>query len=350
MLRHCLSPFKRNIHNFNRTNLIHSHFTRNGSTLIVGEHSNGSLTDSTKSCITAASEIPNNESINILISGSNCESIATEASKLCNINKVIYCDNSLYSSFGLSENHSNLICSVIEKYSFTHILAGISSYTKDVIPRCAGILDISQISDCMKIIDENTFQRGIYAGNAICNVQSNENIKLITIRPTSFDSDINTTNTQCEIEIYSPSDEFNGKQFITDEITKSSGPSLTSASAVISGGRGMKNSENFKMLRDMCELIPDCAMGASRAAVDAGYVGNDLQVGQTGKCVAPNVYIAVGISGAIQHIAGMKDSKLIIAINNDPEAPIFSIADYGYCADLFDAVPKLTDMLKGNAK
>eukprot|EP00483_Globobulimina_turgida_P002905 UN02910 len=256
MLRKWLSPLKRNI--INNNNLIHSHFNRYGSTLIVGEHSNGILSDTTKSCITAASQINNNDSINVLISGLNCENIANDTSKLKNVNKVIYCDNPLYSSFGLTENMSNLICSVIQKYSFTHVLAGISSFTKDVLPRCAGMLDLSQISDCIKIIDENTFQRTIYAGNAVCNVKSNETIKLITIRPTSFDCNIECVGAGAEaiIEPFEEAlDAFGGKQFINDELTTSSGPSLTSASAVISGGRGLKNGENFNMLRGICELI-----------------------------------------------------------------------------------------------
>jgi len=308
------------------------------------------ISDQTKSCITAASQIPNNESINILLSGSDCQNAANDASKLQGIDKVIYCNDDLYASNGLTENIANLICSVIQKNSFSHILAGISSFSKDVIPRCAGILDVSQISDCTQIIDENTFERAIYAGNAICNVSSKENIKLLTIRPTAFDSNIDVSNNDAIIESVESAQPFEFKQFLADEIKASLGPSLTSASAVVSGGRGMKNGENFEMLKTLCDLIPDCAMGASRAAVDAGYVGNDLQVGQTGKCVAPNLYLAVGISGAIQHIAGMKDSKLIMAINNDPEAPIFSIADYGLNADLFDAVPKLTEMLSKEAK
>ena len=347
MLRKCVSPIRRNLSGFNTTNT----FNRYASTLIVGEHSNGVLSDTTKSCITAASQVPNNESINILLSGSDCQNAASDAAKLQGVTKVIYCSDDLYASNGLTENIANLICSVIRQYSFSHVFAGISSFSKDVMPRCAGILDISQISDCTQIIDEITFERAIYAGNAICNVSSKEDIKLVTIRPTAFDSNIAaSTGGDAVIESVQSAQAFDAKQFLSDEIKDKSGPSLTSASAVVSGGRGMKNGENFAMLKDLCDLIPDCAMGASRAAVDAGYVGNDLQVGQTGKCVAPNLYLAVGISGAIQHIAGMKDSKVIMAINNDPEAPIFSIADYGLNADLFDAVPKLTEMLKKEAK
>lgn len=348
MLRKFAAPLRKNI------NALHSNrFTaisqRYGSTLIVGEHSNGVLNDSTKSCITAATQINNNESINVLLSGTSCESVANDTAKLSNVDKVIYCDDALYESNGLTENIANLICNVIEQHGFTHVLAGISSFTKDVMPRCAGIMDISQISDCTKIVDEDTFERAIYAGNAVCNVKSKEAVKLVTIRPTAFDSNVES-NGSGSVEKHAAVDAFNGKQFMADEVTANTGPSLTSATAVVSGGRGMKNGDNFEMLRNLCSLIPDCAMGASRAAVDAGFVGNDLQVGQTGKCVAPNVYLAVGISGAIQHIAGMKDSKVIMAINNDPEAPIFSIADYGLCADLFDAVPKLAEMLQGNAK
>lgn len=330
--------------------LINTHFNRYGSTLIIGEHSNGSLIDATKSCITAASQINNNESINVLIAGSNCEDVVNDTAKLQGVDKVLYCDDELYSSNGLTENISNLICSVIQNNAFSHVLAGISSFSKDVIPRCAGMMDISQISDCTKIIDENTFERSIYAGNAVCNVLSKEAIKLITIRPTSFNSNIEIMDKTASIEKVDSAEPFLAKQFIADELAMSSGPSLTSATSVVSGGRGMKNGENFEMLRVLRDLLPDAAMGASRAAVDAGFVGNDLQVGQTGKCVAPNLYVAVGISGAIQHIAGMKDSKLIVAINNDPEAPIFSIADYGLVADLFDAVPKLTEMLQKEAK
>lgn len=349
MFKNCVNPLRRSLHNISPQ--LSTLSNRYASTLIVGEISNGALSDQSKSCITAASSITNNESISVLLMGKDCESVASQTAKLNNINKVIYCDSDLYSSYGLTENIANLITSVINKYSPSHVLAGISTFSKDVIPRCAGILDLSQISDCTGIIDENTFERAIYAGNAICNVKSNEKIKLLTVRPTSFDSNVDEGGS-AEIEKFDAAEAFAGKSFIADELTASSGPSLTSASAVVSGGRGMKNGENFDMLRKLCELIPDCAMGASRAAVDAGYVGNDLQVGQTGKVVAPNLYLAVGISGAIQHIAGMKDSKLIMAINNDPEAPIFSIADYGLNADLFEAVPKLTQMLEesGNAK
>ena len=352
MLKNCVNPLRRSLHNINNSKhrSLHRHLHRYGSSLIVGEINNGILSDQTKSCITAAQQINNNESTNILLCGPDSESVAQEASKLNNISKVIYCDSDLYSSYGLTENIANLITSVVKKYEFSHVLAGISTFSKDVMPRCAGILDISQISDCTNIIDENTFERAIYAGNAICNVKSNENIKLMTIRPTSFDSNIDSSGSGGTIEKFDAAESFGGKEFIADELTASSGPSLTSATAVVSGGRGMKNGENFEMLRKLCEIIPDCAMGASRAAVDAGFVGNDLQVGQTGKVVAPNIYLAVGISGAIQHIAGMKDSKLIMAINNDPEAPIFSIADYGLVADLFEAVPKLTEMLSKNAK
>jgi len=344
MLRKLTNPIQRNLSH------LHRHSNRYASTLIIGEHTNGILSDQSKSCITAASQIPNNDSINILLSGSDCQTAANDASKLQGVDKVFYCDNDLYSSNGLSENMANLICDVIQANKFSHILAGISSFSKDVMPRCAGILDISQISDCTQIINEHTFERAIYAGNAICNVSSKEDIKLLTIRPTSFDANIAVSDNQATIESVDAAAPFANKEFISDEIKASSGPSLTSASAVVSGGRGMKNGENFAMLEQLCELIPDCAMGASRAAVDAGFVGNDLQVGQTGKCVAPSLYLAVGISGAIQHIAGMKDSKMIMAINNDPEAPIFSIADYGLNADLFDAVPKLTAMLEKEAK
>eukprot|EP01083_Nonionella_stella_P028969 79860_1 len=351
MWKRCLSrSFTRNSPSFSN-NSLHHRLHRHASSLIIGEHTDGLLSDATKACISAASQIANNESIHVLLSGSSCAAVANDTAKLNNVNNVIYCDNELYSSTGLTENISNLICSVIQKYSFSHVLGGISSFTKDVMPRCAGILDISQISDCTKIIDEDTFERAIYAGNAVCNVKSKEEIKLITIRPTSFDTNIESSeDNQATIETYDAVDAFIGKQFIADELAASSGPSLTSATSVVSGGRGMKSGENFDMLRTLCELIPDCAMGASRAAVDAGYVGNDLQVGQTGKCVAPNLYIAIGISGAIQHVAGMKDSKLIVAINNDPEAAIFSIADYGLVADLFDVVPKLTDMLNKATK
>ena len=348
MLRSLATPLRKNISSFH-ANRFNSISQRYGSTLIVGEHSNGALSDATKSCITAATQIPNNDSISVLLEGASSESVANDTAKLSNVDKVIYCDDALYASNGLTENIANLICSVVEQHGYSHVLAGISSFTKDVMPRCAGIMDISQISDCTKIVDEDTFERAIYAGNAVCNVKSKEAVKLVTIRPTAFDSNIES-NGSGSVEKHEHADAFSGKQFIADEVTTNAGPSLTSAGAVVSGGRGMKNGENFEMLRNLCSLIPDCAMGASRAAVDAGFVGNDLQVGQTGKCVAPNVYLAVGISGAIQHIAGMKDSKVIMAINNDPEAPIFSIADYGLCADLFDAVPKLTEMLQKNAK
>jgi len=348
MLRKFVSPLRSNI-NALKANRFTSISQRYGSTLIVGEHSNGALIDATKSCITAASQINGNDSISMLLTGTDSESVAKEAAKLSNIDKVLYSDDALYASNGLTENIADLICSVAKEHGFTHILSGISSFSKDVMPRCAGILDISQISDCSNIIDQDTFERAIYAGNAVCSVRSKEAVKLITIRPTAFDANVEA-NGSGAVEKCGVAEQFPGKQFLGDEVASTSGPSLTSAGAVVSGGRGMKNAENFEMLRNLCSIIPDCAMGASRAAVDAGFVGNDLQVGQTGKCVAPQMYLAVGISGAIQHIAGMKDSKIIMAINNDPEAPIFSIADYGLCADLFEAVPKLTDMLQTNAK
>ena len=239
----------------------------------------------------------------------------------------------------LAENVAPLVVSLAGEY--THVLAPATSNGKNIMPRVAALLDVSQVSDITAVVDSNTFERPIYAGNAIATVQSSDAKKVLTIRPTAYKL-ADTSDTGCEVEKINPENIPNISEYISEELTKSDRPELTSAKIIISGGRGMQNGENFELLDKVAAKL-GAAVGASRAAVDAGFVPNDYQVGQTGKVVAPELYIAVGISGAIQHLAGMKDSKVIVAINKDEDAPIFQVADYGLVGDLFEAVPELTD-------
>ena len=308
------------------------------SILLIAEHNNSNLKSFTLNTITAASKI--NKEIHILVAGSKCENVAKELSLIPLVKKVLYCDSPNYENF-LAENLTPLIIKLSEPYS--HIIASANTFGKNFMPRVAALLDISQISDVIKINSDEEFLRPIYAGNAFATVKSNDKKKCITIRPTSFDP-APTTGGSASIEKVQAVNIPNISKFIKREETKSERPELGTARVVVSGGRGMQSSENFKLINSIADKL-NAAVGASRAAVDAGYIGNDHQVGQTGKVVVPDLYIAVGISGAIQHLAGMKESKVIVAINKDGEAPIFSIADYGLEADLFEALPQFLEEL-----
>jgi len=269
--------------------------------------------------------------------GSSCEDLANKIVNIQNVKKVIVVDGPQYQN-PIAENIAPIIISLSDNYS--HILAPATTFGKNIMPRVAAILDIAQISDIIKVESKDTFVRPIYAGNALATVQSTDEKKIITVRPTSFEQAL-TEGGSGEIEKITFDTEKNIVEFIGREESKSDRPELGTARVVISGGRGLQSAENFSMLNEIADKL-NAAIGASRAAVDAGYVGNDYQVGQTGKVVVPDLYIAVGISGAIQHLAGMKESKIIVAINKDEEAPIFNVADYGLCADLFEALPQFS--------
>lgn len=327
-----------------RTLRINNRFislARYESTLVIAEHNNEALSPITCNALTAAKKI--GEDITVLVAGIKCDTVAQSVSKVNGVSKVVVADNDAFKGF-LSEALTPLIIAMQKQHNFTHILAGATAFGKALLPRVAAKLDVSPISDIIGVKAPDTFVRTIYAGNAIQTVKSKDNVKVISIRGTSFEAaPLEGGSAKCE---NAPSGDYksNVSEFVKQELSKSDRPELTSAKVVISGGRGMKSGENFKLLYTLADKL-NAAVGASRAAVDAGYVPNDLQVGQTGKIVAPDLYIAVGISGAIQHLAGMKDSKTIVAINKDPEAPIFQVADYGLVADLFKAVPELTEKL-----
>jgi electron transfer flavoprotein alpha subunit len=308
------------------------------SILVIAEHDNQELKSSTLNVVTAGQAL--GSEIDILVAGSDCSSVAESATKIPSINKVLMADSEAYKNC-LAENVGSLIGNIGTNY--THILAAATSNGKNCLPRAAALLDVAQISDISAVVSEDTFERPIYAGNCIATVQSSDSIKVITVRTTSFDSSESEGGT-ASVETISENTDLGVSSFVKEEVAESDRPELTSADIVISGGRGMQNGENFSLLEGIADKL-GAAIGASRAAVDSGFVPNDMQVGQTGKIVAPNLYIAVGISGAIQHLAGMKDSKVIVAINKDEEAPIFQIADYGLVADLFEALPELESKL-----
>ena len=301
--------------------------------LVIAEHDNLELNGSTLNTITAATELG---SVTLLIAGSNCTKVANSAANLLGVSKVLLVDDTKYVN-ALAEVLAPLILSLASDY--THILASATTFGKNLLPRVAAILDVQQISEITAIHDIQTFDRPVYAGNAIATVKSTDPIKVLTVRSTAFEA-ANRGEANAEIVQVDATENPNQSEFINTQLSKSDRPELTQASIVISGGRGMQNGENFTMLEKVADIL-GAAVGASRAAVDSGFVPNDYQVGQTGKIVAPDLYIAVGISGAIQHLAGMKDSKVIVAINKDEEAPIFQIADYGVVADLFEAIPEL---------
>ena len=304
------------------------------SILVIAEHDNNNLKGATLNTVAAAKEL--GSEITLLVAGSDVASVTSEAQQLNGVTKILACDDNLYQN-SLAEELSNLVVSLAG--SFSYILAPATTFGKNLLPRISAILDVQQISDIISVESEDTFKRPIYAGSCIATVKSNDSVKLITVRTTAFDP-VSTDNNGVEVETIQTVDAVNISEFVSEELAKSDRPELTSANIVISGGRGMQSGDNFHLLDSIADKL-GAAVGASRAAVDAGFVPNDYQVGQTGKIVAPDLYIAVGISGAIQHLAGMKDSKVIVAINKDEDAPIFQVADYGLVSDLFNALPEL---------
>ena len=308
------------------------------SILILADHDNGQLAAATLNTVTAATEIGGD--IHILVAGDSSGEVAKAAAAIAGVSKVLTADNGSY-EHALAENVAPLIQSMAGDYS--HLMAPATTTGKNVMPRVAALLDVMQVSDIIKVESADTFQRPIYAGNAIATVTSNEATKVVTVRSTAFEAAA-AEGGNASIEAVSASDDAGLSSYVKSELSSSERPELTSAPIVISGGRGMQDGSNFAMLEKVADKL-GAAVGASRAAVDAGFVPNDYQVGQTGKVVAPDLYVAVGISGAIQHLAGMKDSKVIVAINKDEEAPIFQVADFGLVADLFDAVPELEGKL-----
>jgi len=307
------------------------------SILVFAEHDNSTLKADTLKTVAAAQAIGGD--IHLLVAGSNCQSIAQEAAKVNGVTKVLVADNAAY-EHQLAENISLLVTELAADYN--HILATALTTGKNFMPRVAALLDVAQISDIIAVESADTFVRPIYAGNAIATVKSLDSKKVITVRPTGFDPV--AADGSAEIVALDSVTDAGISSHVNDELSVSERPDLGAASVVISGGRGMQNGDNFKLLEGIADKL-GAAIGASRAAVDAGFVPNDMQVGQTGKIVAPDLYIAVGISGAIQHLAGMKDSKIIVAINKDAEAPIFQVADYGIVGDLFDVLPELEGKL-----
>jgi electron transfer flavoprotein alpha subunit len=312
--------------------------------IILAEHNNSTLNDSTASAITAALKINPNSDIKVLVIGENIKSVAESAAQLKGVTSVLTVQGTEYKNF-LAEPISSVILDYSKSAGFDYLIAPSTSNGKNILPRVAINLDVQPITDITEIASENSFIRPIYAGNALETVTTADKIKVLTIRPTNF-AKTSQASSAAAIEAYKPTTKIDNSQsqWISEEISKSVRPELGSAKIVVSGGRGLKSGENFKILEALADKL-GAGLGASRAAVDAGFVPNELQVGQTGKVVAPQLYIAVGISGAIQHLAGMKDSKTIVAINKDPEAPIFQVADYGLVGDLFKIVPELTQKL-----
>ena len=309
------------------------------SVLVLAEIDANGVVPQTRNAVTAALAI--NNDVHILVAGSNCAGQAGAAAKIAGVSKVLKADDAAYAN-GLAENVAELVKSVATSYS--HVLVGATSFGKNVMPRAAALLDVQQISEITDVVDAETFVRPIYAGNALATVKSSDAVKIITVRATAFDPAA-AEGGSAQIEDLASAGETGLSSFNGRELTKSERPELTQAGIIVSGGRGMGSGENFAILEELADKL-GAAVGASRAAVDAGFVPNDYQVGQTGKVVAPELYIAVGISGAIQHLAGMKDSKVIVAINKDEEAPIFAVADYGLVGDLFKAVPELTSEIE----
>lgn len=308
--------------------------------LVITEHDNQTVKLATHHAITAASVLSSD--IDLLVIGNECQKVAEEVSELQHVKRVFVADDAVY-THQLAENTATLIAHVGKHYDY--ILASATTFGKNLLPRVAALLDVAMISDIVQIVSADTFIRPIYAGNAMATVQSGEHIKVLTVRTTAFQAVHADAKTKALIEPISEIIPNNFSKFEGQTLTQSKRPELTSARVIISGGRGLKSAENFQLLEDIADRL-GAAVGASRAAVDAGFAPNDYQVGQTGKVVAPDLYIAVGISGAIQHLAGMKDSKVIVAINNDPEAPIFQIADYGLVGDLFKILPELRSELE----
>ena len=306
--------------------------------LLIAEHNNKELRPFTLNAATAASQIDTD--VHAVIIGQNSAEAAKQLSELSVVKKVLIVEAAHYENF-TAENFTPVIVKLAENYS--HVVCSANTFGKNLMPRIAAHLDTSQVSDIIKVISPDTFLRPIYAGNAFATIKSNDEKKCVTIRPTSFDP-CDSTGGSAPIEKVEASEEFSLTKFIKREEIKSDRPELGTARIVVSGGRGMQSGDNFKLITEIADKL-GAAIGASRAAVDAGYISNDHQVGQTGKVVVPDLYIAIGISGAIQHLAGMKESKIIVAINKDGEAPIFSVADYGLEADLFEAIPQFMEEL-----
>lgn len=329
-----------------KTNRIGSVLNRFKSTLVVVEHDNSQITPITLNAITAATKVPKNETVTCLVLGTDCAKVAESVSKINGVNNVLVSDNAAYKGF-LPEAMAPVIADIQKKQSFTHIAMGSSALGKNLTPRLAALLDIQPVSDIVGMEDENTFVRTIYAGNAIQTVKALDAVKLFTARGTAFEAaQLDSAASPAPVANADSSvSASENSEFLSQELAKSDRPALTAAKVIVSGGRGLQNGENFSMLYEMADTMKG-AVGASRAAVDAGFVPNDMQIGQTGKIVAPELYIAVGLSGAIQHLAGMKDSKTIAAINKDPEAPIFQVADLGLVGDLFKVVPEFNKQMK----
>ncbi|XP_039759741.1 electron transfer flavoprotein subunit alpha, mitochondrial [Pararge aegeria] len=328
------SPCTRNL-------LLSSQLRRLQSTLIIAEHNNEALTPVTQNTLSAAKKIGGE--VSVLVAGTKCGPAAEAISKASGVSKVLVAESDAFKGF-TPESLTPLILATQKQFNFTHILAPATAFGKALLPRVAAKLDVSPITDIIGVKDANTFIRTIYAGNAVLTLEAKDSIKVITVRGTAFPPEPLEGGSGAVDKAPDGSYKTDLVEWISQELTKSDRPELTSAKNIVSGGRGLKSGDNFKLLYDLADKL-NAAVGASRAAVDAGFVPNDLQIGQTGKIVAPNLYIAVGISGAIQHLAGMKDSKTIVAINKDPEAPIFQVSDLGLVADLFKAVPELTSKL-----
>jgi electron transfer flavoprotein alpha subunit len=308
------------------------------SILVIAEHDNATLKGATLNVLAAAAAIGGD--VEVLVAGAGCQAVADAAAAVAGVGKVLLADNAVY-EHQLGEVMGDLVANIGTNYS--HILAAATTTGKDFLPRAAALLGVNMLSDVIEVVSDDTFSRPVYAGNAIATYQSSDAIKVLTVRTTGFDA-VDASGGAAAVEAIAYISDYAKAVFIGEELAKSDRPELTAAKVVVSGGRGMQNGDNFAMLYSLADKL-GAAVGASRAAVDAGFVPNDLQVGQTGKIVAPGLYIAVGISGAIQHLAGMKDSKVIVAINKDEEAPIFQVADYGLVADLFDAVPELEKLV-----
>jgi len=315
-----------------------SNASRNASTLIVADHDGKKLNENVLALVTAASKIGGK--VDVFIAGHEVSAIAKEASAVSGVSKVLTADDKVLGNL-VAENLCNVLKTVAGNYS--HVLCAANNTGKNYLPRLGAMMDSAPLNDIISVVDESTFTRPMYAGNAVATVKMSDKVKLITVRTTAFDKAA-ATGGSATVESVQCSGGAGLSEFVSQNVVVSARPELTASKVVVSGGRGMKNGENFKMLEELADKLKG-AVGASRAAVDAGFVSNELQIGQTGKVVAPNLYIAVGISGAIQHISGMKDSKTIVAINKDKEAPIFQIADYGLVEDLFKAVPDLTSKL-----
>lgn len=310
--------------------------------LVIAEHNNRSLSAVTQHIVSAAKQL-SEPTIDILVAGHDCNDVAVEASTIAEVNQIILADNDAY-QHQLAENVAPLIKDLATQNTYHYILAPSTTTGKDILPRAAALLDVEPLSDITRVVSDRCFTRPIYAGNAIATVSVNSDIIIATVRGTAFDAAPCDSNNACPIHTIDIVHENRLSTCVNEELTMADRPDLSDAKVVISGGRGMQSKENFALIEKIADKL-GAAIGASRAAVDAGYVSNDLQVGQTGKIVAPELYIAVGISGAIQHLAGMKDSKVIVAINKDEEAPIFQIADYGLVGDLFKILPELEQKL-----